>query len=86
MSLLPHLLGYSWFLSLFVRLLGPSPLLAPALNVILSTLSCGLIFAIYRRLWGLQVTAAVCLLWILFPSQTISNIFTLSEPSNLITS
>ncbi len=80
MALFPHLFGYSFFLSLFGSLFGFSSLLAPVLNVVLSTISCGLIFFLGNRLLGRKAAFIACLLWIFFPSQTIYNMYVLSEP------
>lgn len=79
-ALFPHILGYSQFLSLAMALFGTGYLVAPLLNVALSTLSAGLLFCLGSRLADLRVATAATLLWIICPSQTIYNIYTLSEP------
>jgi len=79
-ALFPHILGYSQFLSLAMALFGTDYLVAPLLNVALSTLSAGLLFCLGSRLADLRVATAATLLWIVCPSQTIYNIYTLSEP------
>ncbi len=79
-ALFPHLFGYSFFLSLFIKLFGTAPLLAPVINVGLTTLSAALLFDFCRRLLGNRTAMNAALLWILMPSQTIYNMFVLSEP------
>jgi 4-amino-4-deoxy-L-arabinose transferase-like glycosyltransferase len=80
LALFPHLMGYAWFLSVFFRLFGSSEFLPVLLNVFLSTLSAAALFHLGRRLAGLEVATATTLLWIACPSQTIYNMFVLSEP------
>ena len=80
LALFPHLMGYAWFLSLFFQVWGSSELLPPLLNVFLSVVSTALLFRLARRLAGLEVATAAALLWIVCPSQTIYNMFALSEP------
>ena len=79
-ALFPHVFGYSSFLSLFIRLFGPGELLAQGLNVLLTAASGSLIFLIARRWWGLAGACQAYLLWIACPSQTLYNVFALSEP------
>lgn len=79
-ALFPHIFGYASFLSWFIALFGQAPLLAQWLNVALTAASGGLLFLLGRRLWGLESGIAVCLLWIVCPSQTIYNSLVLSEP------
>lgn len=80
LSLFPHVMGYSWFLSLFYKVLGPSPLVAAVVNAGLSTLSCALLFFLSKKLFGVKAAAMAGLVWALFPSQVIYNMFVLSEP------
>lgn len=80
LSLFPHVMGYSWFLSLFYRVLGPSPLVAAVVNTLLSTLSCALLYFLSKQLWGERAAAMAGLIWTLFPSQILYNMFVLSEP------
>ena len=79
-ALFPHIAGYATFLSLFFKLFGSGLLVAPVINVFLSTASMALIFYIGRSLGGRGVAIFASILWILCPSQTIYNIFVLSEP------
>lgn len=79
-ALFPHILGYSTFLSLFMRIFGTGLLVPVLLNVALSLVSAGAIFYLGDRLGGLRMAAGATLLWSLCPSQTIYNMFVLSEP------
>ena len=79
-ALFPHILGYSAFLSLFLRLFGSGPLVAPVLNVCLTTLSGYFLFRLMRRWRGLDAAAFVLLVWALFPSKLLYNTMVLSEP------
>ena len=80
MALFPHIFGYASFLSWFIALLGPAPMLAPVLNVALTLCSGSLLFLLGRRVRGTAGGAAAYLLWILCPSQTMYNSLVLSEP------
>ena len=79
-ALFPHLFGYASFLSWFVRLLGPLPLLAQSLNVVLTTVSGVVLFLLGERFWGREGGVVAYLLWIACPSQTVYNSLILSEP------
>lgn len=72
MALFPHLFGYSAFLSMFIRMVGARLLLAPLLNVLLTLCSGTILFQLCRRWSGLRGATWVYLLWVLFPSQTIT--------------
>lgn len=80
MALFPHIFGYASFLSWFIALFGPAPMLAPVLNVALTLCSGSLLFLLGRRVRGTAGGAAAYLLWILCPSQTMYNSLVLSEP------
>ncbi len=80
MALFPHLFGYASFLSWFIALLGPLPLLAQGLNVALTAVSGGFLFLLGRRFWGMEGGVTAYLLWIACPSQTVYNSLILSEP------
>ncbi len=79
-ALFPHIFGYAFFLSLFMKLFGTSSFLPPVLNVILSMVALVFIYLIGKRTAGKKVGIAAGLLWIVFPSQTVYNMFALSEP------
>ncbi len=80
MALFPHILGYSTFLSCFIRAFGPSPLLAPVINVILTVMSGAIIYTLCLRWRGLNTAAAASLLWTFCPSKMLYNTMVLSEP------
>lgn len=79
-AVFPHILGYAWFLSLFMRVFGTGLLVPALLNVLLSTVAAAAIFYLGKKLGGLRMAAAATLLWSICPSQTIYNMFVLSEP------
>lgn len=79
-ALFPHVFGYSSFLSIFFYIFGSNKLIPPILNAALSTVSMILIYYIAKNLISEFGAVIACILWILFPSQTIYNIFALSEP------
>lgn len=79
LALFPHLLGYSSFLSVFLRLFGEQPMVSYVLNVCLCTLSGLLLYALVLR-WGTARQAAwAFLLWSLCPSKLLFNGMILSD-------
>ena len=79
LALFPHLLGYSSFLSLFLRVFGEHPLVAPLLNVGLTTVSGLLLYRLGLRWLTPRQAGWVCLLWAVFPSRLLYNTLVLSE-------
>lgn len=79
-ALFPHIFGYAWFLSIFIDIFGSSFMIPPIINVILSTISMALIYILCKKLTKKNVAIIASILWIVFPSQTIFNMFALSEP------
>jgi 4-amino-4-deoxy-L-arabinose transferase-like glycosyltransferase len=79
-ALFPHIMGYASFLSIFLKIFGTHHIISPILNVILSTISMALIYKICKKIGGARAAIIASILWILFPSQTIYNMFVLSEP------
>ncbi|WP_000764925.1 glycosyltransferase family 39 protein [Bacillus paramobilis] len=79
-ALFPHIFGYASFLSIFMKIFGSSYMIPPILNVILTTISMGLIYAISRKIGGVKTAITASVLWIALPSQTIYNMFAMSEP------
>lgn len=79
-ALFPHIFGYASFLSIFMKIFGSSYMIPPILNVILTTISMGLIYAISRKVGGVKTAITASVLWIALPSQTIYNMFAMSEP------
>lgn len=79
-ALFPHIFGYSSFLSVFMKVFGTSYMVAPVVNVVLSTIAMGCIYYICKKLAGVKTAIIGSLLWIVLPSQTIFNMYVLSEP------
>ncbi|EJQ75938.1 MULTISPECIES: glycosyltransferase family 39 protein [Bacillus] len=79
-ALFPHIFGYASFLSIFLKIFGSSYMIPPIINVVLTTISMGLIYFIARKIGGVRTAITASVLWILLPSQTIYNMFAISEP------
>ncbi|MEN1938015.1 glycosyltransferase family 39 protein [Paenibacillus sp. 102] len=79
-ALFPHIFGYASFLSIIFKIFGVSYMIPPIVNVVLSTISMGLIYFICRRIGGVRTAITASVLWIILPSQTIYNMFVISEP------
>lgn len=79
-ALFPHIFGYSFFLSNIFKLFGTGSLVAPITNVVLTCISMLLIYHISYNISGLRAAVLSALFWIVLPSQTIYNMFSLSEP------
>lgn len=80
LGLFPHILGYSTFLGLMMRLFGQFPLLAPLLNVALTLISGLCIYALCLRWINLKAAAAAFFLWSICPSKLMYNSMVMSEP------
>lgn len=78
-ALFPHIFGYSYFLSFFMKIFGTGELLVPIINVIFSVISGILIFKIACRLIDIKAGVFSYVLWIFCPSQTIYNSLVLSD-------
>lgn len=63
MALFPHIFGYADFLSWFIRLSGPQPMLAPVLNVLLTVCSGSFLYHLCLRWFHLPAATLVYLLW-----------------------
>ena len=79
-AMFPHILGYAWFLSLFLKLFGQSLAVAVGVNVVLTTLSGIILFYLVYRQTDLGSATLAFLLWILCPSKMFYNTMSLSEP------
>ena len=80
-AMFPHILGYSAFLSLFLRLLGKSIMTAAVVNVLLTAGSCVLIYMLSLHWTGKRTAAAYAgMLWTICPSKLLYNTMALSEP------
>lgn len=80
LGLFPHILGYSTFLGLMMRLFGESPMLAPLLNVALTLISGLCIYALCLRWVNLKAAATAFFLWSICPSKLMYNSMVMSEP------
>ncbi len=80
LALFPHILGYSAFLSLFLKFFGQSLMTAAILNVFLTTVSGLLIFILCCR-WRDTASATLAFaFWTVCPSKLLYNAMSLSEP------
>ncbi len=79
-ALFPHIYGYSAFLSVFYRVFGTGQLVAPIVNAGLSAVTAALIYLLIRRYSSKKSGIFAAILWIMCPSQTLYNIYVLSEP------
>lgn len=78
--LFPHIFGYSYFLSLPIRLFGSPQLLVPALNVLFTCLTGILIYAVCSAEISGRAGRAAYLMWIFLPSKAVFNAMVLPEP------
>lgn len=86
-ELFPHIFGYSFFLSLFLRLFHAGyGTIGAYVNIFLTVGSGLIIWTIVKDFYGKRVAAIAYILWILCPSKLLYNVFNLSEPyyTNLI--
>ena len=79
-ALFPHILGYSAFLSCFLRLFGVSKLVPVIVNCFLSALTGHFIYILVKRWFGTASAVIAFLLWIICPSRILYNSMVLSEP------
>lgn len=79
-ALFPHIYGYSAFLSVFYRIFGDGQLVAPIVNAGLSALTAALLYLLIRRYSCAKSGIFAAFLWTICPSQTLYNIYVLSEP------
>lgn len=80
LGLFPHILGYSTFLGLMMRLFGQSALLAPILNVALTLISGLCIYILCLRWVNQKAAATAFFLWSVCPSKLMYNSMVMSEP------
>ena len=79
-SVYPHILGYSSFLSLFLRLFGRHVMVGAVLNVVLTAASGLVIYRFCCRVLGDESAVVAFLLWIFLPSRLMLNSLIFSEP------
>ena len=79
-AMYPHILGTASFLSVFVRLFGPSLLTVSVVNVLLTSLSCLLLYRLTDALADAETAWLAALLWSLAPCKGMLNSLVFSEP------
>ena len=79
-SLFPHIFGFSYLVSLLIKIFGANQLLVPVCNVILTCCSGILVFNLCEKEYGKKAAAYAYILWIICPSKLIYNAMVLSEP------
>lgn len=79
-AMYPHILGTASFLSLFVRLFGPSVLAVTIVNVALTSVSCLLLCLLTRQFASEEAALLASLLWALSPCKLMLNSLVFSEP------
>ena len=79
-AMYPHILGTASFLSVFVRLFGPSVLAVSVVNVVLTSLSCLLLYLLTREFASEEAALLASLLWALDPCKLMLNSLVFSEP------
>jgi hypothetical protein len=79
-GLFPHILGYSTFLSWFIKIFGESELLAPLVNLGLTVISGVCIYVLCLRWFGYKSAVFALIAWSLCPSKMMYNSMVMSEP------
>lgn len=79
-ALFNHLFGYSFILSILYIIFGSHIIVAVGFNIFLSVVSSVLIFLIGEKCFDEKTGIIASVLWILCPSQSLWNLFVLSEP------
>ncbi len=80
LGLFPHIFGYGYLMSFVLRLFGETPMVIAVLNVVLTTVSGILIYAICLKKLPRGAAAAAFFLWALCPSKLLYNTMVLPEP------
>lgn len=79
-AMYPHILGTATVLSGLVRLFGPSVFAVTVLNVLLTSLSCYLVWLLGRELLSERAAFLAALLWAATPCKLMMNSLVFSEP------
>ena len=79
-AMYPHILGTATFLSGLIRLFGESVFAVTVVNVLLTSLSCTLIWLLGRELLGQEQAFLAALLWAFTPSKMMLGSLVFSEP------
>ncbi len=79
-AMYPHILGTATFLSLLIRLFGTSVLAVTISNVIMTTLSCGIIWLLCQKYFSPRTAFLASMLWAFAPCKLMLNSLVFSEP------
>ena len=79
-AMYPHILGTASFLSVFIRLFGPSVFAVTVVNVLLGSLSCLLVYALGDELYDPDTAFLAALLWAVCPCKLMLGSLVFSEP------
>ncbi len=79
-AMYPHILGTASFLSVFIRFFGESVFAVTVVNVLLSCLSCLLVYALTDELADSDAAFLAALLWAVCPCKLMLNSLVFSEP------
>lgn len=79
-AMYPHILGTATILSALVRVFGESVFAVTVFNVVLTTLSCGLVWLIGKELINERVAFLAALLWAVTPCKLMLGSLVFSEP------
>ena len=79
-AMYPHILGTATILSVLLRIFGESVFAVTVFNVVLTSLSCGLIWLLGRELVSERAAFLAALLWAVTPCKLMLNSLVFSEP------
>ena len=79
-AMYPHILGTATILNALVRLFGESVLAVTVFNVLLTTLSCGLVWLLGKALISERAAFLAALLWAVTPCKLMLGSLVFSEP------
>ena len=79
-AMYPHILGTATILSALVRVFGESVLAVTVFNVVLTTLSCGLVWLLGKELVGERAAFLAAMLWAVTPCKLMLGSLVFSEP------
>ena len=78
-SIFPHIMGYSYALSIFYKLFGCIPIIAKVLNIMLGCGIALMLFCIGRFLENSALGYIAAIMWALWPSQIFYSVLIVSE-------
>ena len=79
-AMYPHILGTATVLSGLVKILGPSVLAVTVMNVLLTSLSCYLVWLLGKELLSERAAFLAAFLWAVTPCKLMLNSLVFSEP------